>query len=98
PWIITDTFQIMPDHIHAVVWIHYPVDGRAPARAIRRGESHSPSLESHSPSLESHSPLHLNTDGHPIPPSPDNTDDKGNSMASAKNDGHDEGSTVNDRN
>jgi putative transposase len=86
PWIITDTFQIMPDHIHAIIWIHHPVDGKGPTRAIRRGESHSPLLETHSS-------LGVNT-YHESSSSSENTGHNTDAMASAKNDGHDEGSTV----
>ncbi len=78
PWITIDAFQIMPDHIHGIIWIHRPVDGMAPTHVIRRGESHSPLRG------ESHSPLNVNAN--PEPPSSENVDNNADTVASPKND------------
>ncbi len=47
PWVDIDTFQIMPDHVHGIVWIRYSekmMNKRMGAMDTvrRRGESHSP--------------------------------------------------------
>lgn len=94
PWIALDAFQIMPDHIHAIVWIHRPVDGKAPIHSIRRGESHSPFPKSHSPFPKFHSPSHLMINEHREPPPRDTGRNTADAMASAEHDGNDGDSKI----
>lgn len=47
PWVDIDAFQIMPDHIHGIIWIRHQRVTEDKSDEIRRGESHSPLILSH---------------------------------------------------